>query len=58
MVFDLCGCRDDDGGGEELPSTADMVSVGWVGEDEISEVDNDVGSGGEERERGKVDDRW
>ena len=58
-MFDRCGWREDDnGGGDELPSTADMVSVGWAGEDEDSEVNNDVGSGGDEVASGKVDDRW
>ena len=48
IVFDLCGCgNEDDVGREELPSTADMVSVGWVEGDDISEVINDGGSGGE-----------
>ena len=57
IVFDLCGCIDDGGGEDELFSTADMVSEGWVGEDGSSEVDNDGGRGGEETVRGKVDAR-
>ena len=57
IVFDLCGCIDNGGGEDELFSTADMVSEGWVGEDGSSEVDNDGGRGGEETVRGKVDAR-
>lgn len=52
IVFDLCGCVDDGDREDELLSTADIVSEGWVGEDGSSEVDNDGSRGGGETERG------
>ena len=55
MVFDLIG-GGLDGSGGGVVSTADIVSVGIVGEEVSSEVCNDAG-GGEEGFGGKVDDR-